>query len=70
MTLPTYVCMYVCTYFCSSPPQYLVMQYYAGGDLLSLISKNEVITEEWARFYAAEIILAVDSIHQLGYVHR
>ena len=46
------------------------MQYYAGGDLLSLISKNEVITEEWARFYAAEIILAVDSIHQLGYVHR
>ena len=46
------------------------MQYYAGGDLLSLISKNEVISEEWARFYAAEIILAVDSIHQLGYVHR
>ncbi len=46
------------------------MQYYAGGDLLSLISKSEVISEEWAKFYAAEIILAVDSIHQLGYVHR
>ena len=54
----------------SLPLQYLVMQYYAGGDLLSLISKNEVISEDWARFYAAEIILAVDSIHQLGYVHR
>ena len=52
------------------PLQYLVMQYYAGGDLLSLISKSEVISEEWAKFYAAEIILAVDSIHQLGYVHR
>ena len=46
------------------------MNYYPGGDLLSLISKNEILSEEWARFYTAEIVIAVDSIHKLGYVHR
>ena len=46
------------------------MDYYPGGDLLSLISKNEVLSEEWSRFYAAEILLALESIHNLGFLHR
>ena len=46
------------------------MDYYPGGDLLSLISKNEVLSEEWSRFYAAEILLALESIHSLGFLHR
>nr|XP_061806153.1 serine/threonine-protein kinase MRCK alpha-like isoform X2 [Nerophis lumbriciformis] len=50
---------------------YLVMDYYVGGDLLTLISKfEEGMPEDMARFYLAEIVLAVDSIHQLHYVHR
>ncbi|XP_065912103.1 serine/threonine-protein kinase MRCK alpha-like [Dysidea avara] len=50
---------------------YLVMDYYSGGDLLTLISKYEDhLSEDMARFYAAEMILAIDSLHQLGYVHR
>ncbi|XP_019713558.1 serine/threonine-protein kinase MRCK alpha isoform X8 [Hippocampus comes] len=50
---------------------YLVMDYYVGGDLLTLLSKFEDrLPEEMARFYLAEMVLAIDSIHQLHYVHR
>lgn len=47
------------------------MEYYVGGDLLTLLSKfGERIPAEMARFYLAEIVMAIDSVHQLGYVHR
>ncbi|XP_011291826.2 serine/threonine-protein kinase Genghis Khan isoform X6 [Musca domestica] len=50
---------------------YLVMDYYCGGDLLTLLSKFEDrLPEDMAKFYIAEIILAIHSIHQLRYVHR
>ncbi|XP_075169358.1 serine/threonine-protein kinase gek isoform X2 [Haematobia irritans] len=50
---------------------YLVMDYYCGGDLLTLLSKFEDrLPEDMAKFYIAEIILAINSIHQLRYVHR
>ena len=51
--------------------QYLVMDYYVGGDLLTLLSKFEdKLPEDMARFYIGEMVLAIDSIHQLHYVHR
>lgn len=47
------------------------MDYYCGGDLLTLLSRfNDSLPEEMARFYIAEMVLAIASIHQLGYVHR
>ncbi|XP_041090690.1 myotonin-protein kinase isoform X3 [Polyodon spathula] len=50
---------------------YLVMDYYVGGDLLTLLSKfGDQIPEEMSQFYLAEMVMAVDSIHRLGYVHR
>uniref|UniRef100_A0A6I8SM31 non-specific serine/threonine protein kinase n=1 Tax=Xenopus tropicalis TaxID=8364 RepID=A0A6I8SM31_XENTR len=50
---------------------YLVMDYYVGGDLLTLLSKFEDrLPEDMARFYLAEMVLAIHSIHQLHYVHR
>ncbi|XP_073072835.1 serine/threonine-protein kinase MRCK alpha isoform X10 [Manis javanica] len=50
---------------------YLVMDYYVGGDLLTLLSKFEDrLPEEMARFYLAEMVIAIDSVHQLHYVHR
>ncbi|RZF34758.1 hypothetical protein LSTR_LSTR007810 [Laodelphax striatellus] len=50
---------------------YLVMDYYCGGDLLTLLSKFEDrLPEDMARFYIAEMILAISSIHNLRYVHR
>ena len=51
--------------------QYLVMDYYCGGDLLTLLSKFEDrLPEEMAKFYIVEMVLAIDSIHRLRYVHR
>ena len=47
------------------------MDYYCGGDLLTLLSKFEDrLPEDMAKFYIAEIILAIHSIHLLRYVHR
>lgn len=47
------------------------MDYYVGGDLLTLLSKFEdKLPEDMARFYIGEMVLAIDSIHQLHYVHR
>uniref|UniRef100_W5MUI1 non-specific serine/threonine protein kinase n=1 Tax=Lepisosteus oculatus TaxID=7918 RepID=W5MUI1_LEPOC len=50
---------------------YLVMDYYVGGDLLTLLSKFEDrLPEDMAKFYLAEMVLAIHSIHQQHYVHR
>ncbi|XP_060722854.1 serine/threonine-protein kinase MRCK alpha isoform X1 [Tachysurus vachellii] len=50
---------------------YLVMDYYVGGDLLTLLSKFEDrLPEDMAKFYLAEMVLAIDSVHQLHYIHR
>ncbi|CAB4067561.1 CDC42BP [Lepeophtheirus salmonis] len=47
------------------------MDYYCGGDLLTLLSKFEDrLPEDMAKFYISEMVLAIDSIHNLRYVHR
>ena len=47
------------------------MDYYCGGDLLTLLSRFEDrLPEDMARFYIAQMVLAIDSLHQMGYVHR
>ncbi|XP_047986913.1 rho-associated protein kinase 2 [Leguminivora glycinivorella] len=48
---------------------YMVMDYMPGGDLVSLMS-NYDIPEKWAKFYTMEIVLALDVIHNMGFVHR
>ncbi|CAH0748735.1 unnamed protein product [Diatraea saccharalis] len=48
---------------------YMVMDYMPGGDLVSLMS-NFDIPEKWAKFYTMEIVLALDVIHGMGFVHR
>ncbi len=37
--------------------------------MVSLMGRFE-IPDEWARFYIAELTLALEAIHKLGYVHR
>ena len=49
---------------------YLVMDFLPGGDLMNLLMNKEILTEEEARFYTAEMILAVDSVHKLNCIHR
>ncbi|KFM72131.1 Rho-associated protein kinase 1, partial [Stegodyphus mimosarum] len=48
---------------------YMVMDYMPGGDLVNLMSNYDV-PEKWARFFCAEVVLAVDAIHAMGFVHR
>lgn len=49
---------------------YLVMEFLAGGDLMTMLIKRDIIPESEARFYIAETILAVESVHKLNYIHR
>lgn len=48
---------------------YMVMEYMPGGDLVNLMS-NYDIPEKWAQFYIGEMVLAVEAIHSMGYIHR
>ncbi|KAL5277687.1 ROCK2 family protein [Megaselia abdita] len=48
---------------------YMVMDYMPGGDIVILMSMYD-IPERWAIFYTMEVVLAVDTIHQMGFVHR
>ncbi|XP_072443309.1 citron Rho-interacting kinase-like isoform X2 [Chiloscyllium punctatum] len=50
---------------------YLVMEYQPGGDLLALLNRyDDQFDESMAQFYLAELVLAIHSVHQMGYVHR
>ena len=50
---------------------YLVMEYVSGGSLRTLINNREtVMPESEAKFYVAEMILAVDEVHKNQYIHR
>uniref|UniRef100_A0A4W3I6B7 Rho-associated protein kinase 2 n=2 Tax=Callorhinchus milii TaxID=7868 RepID=A0A4W3I6B7_CALMI len=48
---------------------YMVMEYMPGGDLVNLMSNYDV-PEKWAKFYTAEVVLALDGIHSMGFIHR
>jgi len=49
---------------------YLIMEYVPGGDLMSQLIRCDRFTESVTRFFLAELVLAVESIHALNYIHR
>ncbi|KAF2948824.1 uncharacterized protein [Oryza sativa Japonica Group] len=49
---------------------YLIMEYLPGGDIMTLLMREDTLTEHVARFYIAETILAIESIHKHNYIHR
>ncbi|GAA0138553.1 non-receptor serine/threonine protein kinase [Lithospermum erythrorhizon] len=49
---------------------YLIMEYLPGGDMMTLLMRKDTLTEVEARFYVAETILAIESIHKHNYIHR
>ncbi|PFH53787.1 hypothetical protein AMATHDRAFT_187183 [Amanita thiersii Skay4041] len=57
---------------------YLVLEYMGGGDLLNLLIEKDIFDEDFTRFYAAEagkdffseMILAIESCHKHGFIHR
>lgn len=56
--------------FQDSDNLYYVMDYIPGGDLMSLLIRKEIFSEELARFYIAELTLAIESVHKMGFIHR
>ena len=49
---------------------FLIMDLCQGGDLLNLLKKYNTFKEDQAKFYIAEILLALDEIHRIGCIHR
>jgi len=49
---------------------YLIMEFLAGGDLMTMLIKKDTLTHEETKFYMAEIVLAIDSIHKMTFIHR
>uniref|UniRef100_A0A1I8PKL6 Serine/threonine-protein kinase greatwall n=1 Tax=Stomoxys calcitrans TaxID=35570 RepID=A0A1I8PKL6_STOCA len=49
---------------------YLVMEYMVGGDLKSLLTMYGYLDEAAARFYVAEVALALQYLHEHGIIHR
>merc|ERR1719204_376333 len=49
---------------------YLVMEYCAGGDLMTILMREDILTEDQTRFYMSELAQAIHSVHELKFVHR
>ncbi|XP_042389195.1 serine/threonine-protein kinase tricornered-like [Zingiber officinale] len=49
---------------------YLIMEYLPGGDMMTLLMRKDTLTDNEARFYIAETVLAIESIHKHNYIHR
>ncbi|ELT98412.1 hypothetical protein CAPTEDRAFT_224671 [Capitella teleta] len=49
---------------------YFVMDYIPGGDMMSLLIKKGIFEEHLACFYIAELTVAIESVHKMGFIHR
>jgi serine/threonine kinase 38 len=49
---------------------FLVMDFAAGGDLMELLIRKHALPESQARFYAAELAIAINHIHSMNFAHR
>lgn len=49
---------------------YLIMEFLAGGDLMTMLIKYDTFSEDVTRFYIAECVLAIEAVHNLGFIHR
>jgi len=49
---------------------FLVLEYLAGGELFMQLERQHTLTEDEARFYLAEITLALGHLHLIGVIYR
>lgn len=49
---------------------YLVMEFLPGGDLMTLLMDKDILPEEQAKLYTAEMVLAIEEVHKLKCIHR
>ncbi|KAL5577808.1 hypothetical protein UlMin_019507 [Ulmus minor] len=64
---------YIVKLYCSFQDDeflYLIMEYLPGGDMMTLLMRKDTLTEDEARFYVGETVLAIESIHKHNYIHR
>ncbi|KAG7593452.1 Protein kinase domain [Arabidopsis thaliana x Arabidopsis arenosa] len=60
----------LCYSFQDDEHLYLIMEYLPGGDMMTLLMRKDTLREDETRFYVAQTILAIESIHKHNYVHR
>ena len=56
--------------FQSSDKLYLVTDYYSGGNLFAHLRESRKFSEDRAKFYAAELMLALEHLHSKDIVYR
>ncbi|KAL7329129.1 cAMP-dependent protein kinase catalytic subunit [Mucor circinelloides] len=56
--------------FQSESHVFLVMDYVPGGELFRQLRKQKAFTEDEARFYAAEVVLAIEYLHSINVAYR
>lgn len=64
---------YIVKLYCSFQDDeflYLIMEYLPGGDMMTLLMRKDILTEDEAKFYVGETVLAIESIHKHNYIHR
>ncbi|KAI8369545.1 kinase-like domain-containing protein [Radiomyces spectabilis] len=49
---------------------YMVMDYVPGGELFTLLRKSKRFSDDLARFYAGEVLLALAYLHSKDFVYR
>ena len=49
---------------------YLILEYASGGELFTYMEKERIFLEDIAQFYIAELILAIEHLHNLGIIYR
>ena len=56
--------------FSDSKHLHYVLEFCQGCDLMSILIKHKKLTEEQSCFYFIELVLGVNEIHKLGFIHR
>ena len=56
--------------FQSDKKLYFVLEYCPGGELFELLSKKRKFAEDQARFYAAQMVLALEFMHAKNIIYR
>jgi protein kinase A len=56
--------------FQDSKNLYMVMDFIEGGELFSLLRKSQRFPNAVAKFYAAEVVLAINYLHGLDIIYR
>ena len=49
---------------------YMLLDYLPGGELIRQIRKAVCMSDDDSRFYLAEIVLAVESLHSKNIIYR